>query len=196
MPSEPLFPTTIGRPMSRDAIERRLSHHVRAAAQACPSLNTKKVSAHTLRHTAMRLLLSGVDVTVIALWLGHEQLTTTNVYLHADMSQKERTSDRPHHTTKHNTRAERYHAPDWKVSAAILGSLRRVGSGATFTNDARLSWLSLTASSSIQLFEGETPSTGTGSNPSGGHNPLLQHAPSPERYCLLCSSVPTHSGLK
>jgi site-specific recombinase XerD len=70
-PSEPLFPTTTGRPMSRDAIERRISHHVRAAAQACLSLRTKKVSAHTLRHTAaMRLLLSGVDVTVIALWLG------------------------------------------------------------------------------------------------------------------------------
>jgi integrase/recombinase XerD len=109
-PSEPLFPTTTGRPMSRDAIERRISHHVRAAAQACPSLHTKKVSAHILRHTAaMRLLLSGVDVTVIALWLGHEQVTTTNIYLHADMSQKERAIAR---TTPPNTTPGRYRAPD------------------------------------------------------------------------------------
>jgi site-specific recombinase XerD len=109
-PSEPLFPTTTGRPMSRDAIERRITHHVRAAAQACPSLRTKKVSVHILRHTAaMRLLLSGVDVTVIALWLGHEQVTTTNVYLHADMSQKERAIAR---TTPSNTTPGRYRAPD------------------------------------------------------------------------------------
>lgn len=109
-PSEPLFPTSTGRQLSRDAIERRVSHHVRAAAQGCPSLRTKKVSAHTLRHTAaMRLLLSGVNVTVIALWLGHEQVTTTNVYLHADMSQKERAIAR---TTPPNTTPGRYRAPD------------------------------------------------------------------------------------
>jgi integrase/recombinase XerD len=109
-PSEPLFPTSTGGPMSRDAIERRISLHVRAAAHACPSLSTKKVSAHTLRHTAaMRLLLSGVDVTVIALWLGHEQVTTTNVYLHADMSQKERAIAR---ATPPNTTPGRYRAPD------------------------------------------------------------------------------------
>jgi site-specific recombinase XerD len=109
-PSEPLFPTGTGRPLSRDAIERRVSHHVRAAAQACPSLRTKKISAHTLRHTAaMRLLLSSVDVTVIALWLGHEQVSTTNIYLHADMSQKERAIAR---TTPPNTTPGRYRAPD------------------------------------------------------------------------------------
>jgi integrase/recombinase XerD len=109
-PSEPLFPTSTGRPLSRDAIERRISHHVRAAAQAFPSLRTKKVSAHTLRHTAaMRLLLSGVDVTVIALWLGHEQVSTTNIYLHADMSQKERAIAR---TTPPNTTPGRYPPPD------------------------------------------------------------------------------------
>jgi integrase/recombinase XerD len=109
-PSDPLFPTSTGRALSRDAIERRITQHVRAAAQACPSLSTKKVSAHTLRHTAaMRLLLSGVDITVIALWLGHEQVTTTNVYLHADMSQKERAIAR---TTPPNTTPGRYRAPD------------------------------------------------------------------------------------
>lgn len=109
-PADPLFPTSTGRALSRDAIERRITQHVHVAAQACPSLNTKKVSAHTLRHTAaMRLLLSGVDITVIALWLGHEQVTTTNVYLHADMSQKERAIAR---TTPPNTTPGRYRAPD------------------------------------------------------------------------------------
>ncbi len=78
--------------------------HVRDAGQACPSIRTKKVTAHTLRHTAaMRLLLSGVDVTVIALWLGHEQVSTTNIYLHADMSQKER-AIAAHHPAEHDTR--------------------------------------------------------------------------------------------
>ena len=57
----------------------------------------------------MRLLLSGVDITVIALWLGHEQVTTTNIYLHADMSQKERAIAR---TTPPNTTPGRYRAPD------------------------------------------------------------------------------------
>ena len=118
-PSDPLFPASTGRALSRDAIEHRISLHVHAADPACPSLRTKKVSAHTLRHTAaMRLLLSGVDITVIALWLGHEQVTTTNVYLHADMSQKERAIAR---TTPPNTTPGRYHAPDTLL--AFLESL-------------------------------------------------------------------------
>ncbi len=66
-----------------------------AAAERCPSLRTKRVTMHTLRHTAaMRLLLAGNDVTVIALWLGHEQISTTTVYLHADMTHKQRAIDR------------------------------------------------------------------------------------------------------
>ena len=90
-PSDPLFPTTTGKPMSRDAIERRIALHVATAAERCPSLAIKHVTAHTLRHTcAMRLLASGVDLAVIALWLGHEQVSTTNIYLHADMTHKER----------------------------------------------------------------------------------------------------------
>jgi site-specific recombinase XerD len=89
--TDPLFPTSTGRPLSRDAIEHRIAHYTTIAAQHCPSLTDKRVTAHTLRHTAaMRLLLSGVDITVIALWLGHEQTSTTQIYLHADMSQKER----------------------------------------------------------------------------------------------------------
>jgi integrase/recombinase XerD len=94
-PHDPLFPTSTGRRLSRDAIERRLTHHLRRAAANCPSLVTKHVTMHTLRHTAaMRLLLAGNDITVIALWLGHEQLSTTNIYLHADMSHKQQAIDR------------------------------------------------------------------------------------------------------
>ncbi len=70
-PNDPTFPTSTGTPLSRDAVERRISLYTQRASPACPSLATKHVTAHTLRHSAaMRLLLSGVDVTVIALWLG------------------------------------------------------------------------------------------------------------------------------
>ena len=89
-PTDPLFPTTTGAHLSRDAIERRLARHLTVARTSCPSLTTKHVTMHTLRHTAaMRLLLAGNDITVIALWLGHEQTTTTQVYLHADMTHKQ-----------------------------------------------------------------------------------------------------------
>ncbi len=88
--ANPLFPTSTGKHLSRDAIEHRIAIYVSIAAQRCPSIRTKHVTAHTLRHTcAMRLLLHGVDVAVIALWLGHSQVSTTNIYLHADMNQKE-----------------------------------------------------------------------------------------------------------
>ena len=94
-PSDPLFPTTTGKHLSRDAIERRLARHLAVATETCPSLQTKRVTMHTLRHTAaMRLLMAGNDVTVIALWLGHEQISTTNVYLHADMTHKQQAIDR------------------------------------------------------------------------------------------------------
>jgi integrase/recombinase XerD len=109
-PSEPLFPTITGRALSRDAVEHRIAHYTAIAAQQCPSLVSKQVTAHTLRHTAaMRLLLSGVDITVIALWLGHEQTATTQIYLHADMTQKERAIAR---TRPPHTRPGRYQPPD------------------------------------------------------------------------------------
>ena len=109
-PTDPLFPTSTGRALSRDAIERRLSLCTAQARQPCPSLAAKQVTVHTLRHTAaMRLLTSGVDVAVIALWLGHEQISTTNIYLHADMAQKERAIDR---VTPPTTKPGRYQAPD------------------------------------------------------------------------------------
>ncbi len=90
-PLDPLFPTWGGRVLSRDAVEHRLARHTTLAAQGCPSLRTKRISAHVLRHTAaMRLLQAGVDTSVIALWLGHEHVETTQIYLHADLSLKER----------------------------------------------------------------------------------------------------------
>lgn len=109
-PDDPLFPTTTGRRMSRDAIERRLARHVSTARPTCPSLTRKRITMHTLRHTAaMRLLLAGVDVTVIALWLGHEQISTTSIYLHADMTQKRRAIARTRHLTPN---IGRYRPPD------------------------------------------------------------------------------------
>jgi len=89
--TEPLFPTSTGRRLTRDALERRLAKHAAHAREHCPSLRAKRVSPHVLRHTAaMRLLHAGVDTTVIALWLGHEQIDTTQIYLHADLTIKER----------------------------------------------------------------------------------------------------------
>lgn len=109
-PTDPLFPTATGRRLSRDAVERRLALHMTRASAACPSLNTKHVTMHTLRHTAaMRLLLAGNDITVIALWLGHEQIATTNVYLHADMTHKQEAIDRTQPLT---AKPGRYRPPD------------------------------------------------------------------------------------
>jgi site-specific recombinase XerD len=98
----PLFPTRTGRALSRDALEHRLRTYVAAAAVACPTLRTKSITLHVLRHTAaMRLLHAGVDTSVIALWLGHEHLETTQIYLHADLALKERALAKttPVHTT-------------------------------------------------------------------------------------------------
>jgi integrase/recombinase XerD len=109
-PGDPLFPTITGSRLSRDAIERRLAHHVELATRSCPSLRAKRVTTHTLRHTAaMRLLLAGNDVTIIALWLGHEQISTTNIYLHADMTHKQRAIDR---TKPLAAKPGRYRPPD------------------------------------------------------------------------------------
>jgi site-specific recombinase XerD len=109
-PTDPLFPTITGKRLSRDAIERRLAHHVTVAGESTPSITAKRVTMHTLRHTAaMRLLLAGNDITVIALWLGHEQIASTNVYLHADMTQKQQAIDRAKPLT---AKPGRYRAPD------------------------------------------------------------------------------------
>jgi integrase/recombinase XerD len=89
-PTVSVFPTRTGKPLSRDAIERRIALHAATAAIACPTLAKKNVTAHVLRHTAaMRLLEAGIDPTVIALWLGHERVDTTAIYLHAHLGIKE-----------------------------------------------------------------------------------------------------------
>jgi integrase/recombinase XerD len=109
-PADPLFPTRTGRPLTRDAIERRLAKHVDSAERRCPSLLSKRVSMHVLRHTAaMMLLTAGVDTSTIALWLGHEQERTAHIYLHADLAIKQRALDR---VTPPNGRAGRYRPPD------------------------------------------------------------------------------------
>jgi integrase len=94
-PDDPLFDTIRGGPMSHDALQQRLTLHAAAAGQSCPGLTSKNVTPHVLRHSAaMALLRAGVDITVIALWLGHESVTTTQIYLQADMALKQRALDR------------------------------------------------------------------------------------------------------
>ncbi|SDF83214.1 Site-specific recombinase XerD [Mucilaginibacter pineti] len=87
---DPLFPTIRGDKMSRDALEHLVKRHIKTASITCPSLVGKRVSPHVLRHsTAMDLLHHGIDQTVIALWLGHESVETTQAYIHADLKLKE-----------------------------------------------------------------------------------------------------------
>lgn len=89
-PSDVVFPSIRRGPLSRDAVERIVTKHASTAKERCPSLKSKKVTPHVLRHSAaMDLLQSGVDPSVIALWLGHESVETTQMYLHADLRLKE-----------------------------------------------------------------------------------------------------------
>lgn len=90
-PDSPLFPNRSGVHLTRSGVERRLDAAVRRASKLCTSLANRRVSPHVLRHTtAMHLLQSGVDLSVIALWLGHESSSTTHIYMEADLSMKER----------------------------------------------------------------------------------------------------------
>jgi len=109
-PGDPVFPSSNGGPMSADALQRLVAKHVATARQTCPSLNGKIVTPHTLRHgAAMALLQHGVDLSVIALWLGHESTETTQIYLHADMQLKERALA---HATPTNAVPNRFRPPD------------------------------------------------------------------------------------
>lgn len=91
MPDVPLFISNRGTRLSRDAVEGIVDRHVETASKAQPSLRSKRVTPHVLRHSAaMQLLHGGVDRTVIALWLGHESVETTQMYIHADMKMKEK----------------------------------------------------------------------------------------------------------
>lgn len=109
-PEDPLFPSIRGGTLSRDAVEYLLAKHVAVARENCPSMAKKRISPHVLRHsTAMNLLHHGVDRTVIALWLGHERVETTQVYLHANIKLKEKILEM---TTPPNIRPGRYRPSD------------------------------------------------------------------------------------
>jgi integrase/recombinase XerD len=109
-PDDPLFPTRRGTRLSTDAVEALVEKHGTTAASRQPSLRDKNVTPHVLRHScAMALRRGGVDRAVIALWLGHEQVETTDIYVHADLSIKEQAlaRNRPPHV-----RLGRYRPPD------------------------------------------------------------------------------------
>lgn len=109
-PQRPLFPTSTGRPLSRDAVALVVDRHSHTAASTCPSMAAKHVTPHVLRHTsAMALLHAGVDTSVIALWLGHETTRTTQIYLHADLALKEAALAR---TAPTAAATRRYRPPD------------------------------------------------------------------------------------
>ena len=109
-PHSPLFPGRTGGRLSRDAVEMLVAKHAATAEAACPSIKKKNVTPHTLRHSAaMSLLKAGTDTSVIALWLGHEDPETTQVYLHADMTIKEQALAR---VQQPGTSPGRYRPPD------------------------------------------------------------------------------------
>lgn len=117
--SDPAFPSSRGGFMSPDALQRLVSRHAKTATKKCPSLKGRAVTPHTLRHAAaMALLRRGVDLTVIALWLGHESTETTQIYLHADMQLKERALA---HAAISKVIPERFRPPDSLI--AFLESL-------------------------------------------------------------------------
>ena len=109
-PTDPVFPNRAGGHLSRDAVADLLAKHIPAAARICPTLASKNVTPHTLRHTAaMALLHAGIDSSTIALWLGHASTKATDVYIHADMATKEKALAR---TAPPNTGTRRYRPGD------------------------------------------------------------------------------------
>lgn len=109
-PEDLVFPSSNGGRMSADALQRLVAKHVATACRTQPSLNGKTVTPHTLRHgAAMALLQRGVDLSVIALWLGHESSETTQIYLHADMRLKEKALA---HATPSKAVPDRFRPPD------------------------------------------------------------------------------------
>lgn len=108
--ASPLLPNRSGREMTRANVTLRLALAVQRATESQPALAKRKVSPHTIRHTtAMHLLQSGVDISVIALWLGHESPVTTHHYVEADLAMKERALAKLHEP---DAKIQRYRAPD------------------------------------------------------------------------------------
>jgi site-specific recombinase XerD len=113
-----LFPSARGGRLSADGVQYLVAKHVATATKICPSLARKRVTPHVLRHTAaMELLQAGVDRSVIAMWLGHESLETTQIYLDADLTLKERVLDK---VVPPNVQAKRYR-PDDQLMAFLRG---------------------------------------------------------------------------
>lgn len=113
----PLFPSNRGGPLSRDAVDRIVARHCRAACQNCASLRGKKITPHSLRHSAaMALLKQGARCIEIALWLGHESVETTQVYLHADPGIKEKAMEK--------TRPAKVHPGRFKPEDLLLAYLK------------------------------------------------------------------------
>ena len=105
-----LFPSLSGGRLSADAVQDLVNKHVVAARMKCPSLVKKRVTPHVLRHTAaMELLQAGVDRSMIALWLGHESVETTQIYLNANLALKEEILAK---TNPINGKPGRYRPPD------------------------------------------------------------------------------------
>jgi site-specific recombinase XerD len=109
-----LFPSLSGGRLSADAVQDLVNKHVAAARMKCPSLIKKRVTPHVLRHTAaMELLQAGVDRSMIALWLGHESVETTQIYLNANLALKEEILAK---TNPINGKSGRYRPPDRLLS--------------------------------------------------------------------------------
>lgn len=118
-PHDPLFTSVRGSALSVDSVQRLVAKHSTVAVSKCSSMSKKTVTPHTLRHTcAMNLLHSGVDTSVIALWLGHEHIQTTQIYLHNDIELKEKALEK---TMPHSTKPGRYKPPD-----SLLAFLERL----------------------------------------------------------------------
>jgi integrase/recombinase XerD len=109
-PSDPLFTSIRGRALGHDGLEYLLNKHLSVARRHCPSLREKRITFHSLRHSrAMSLLRGGADRSVIALFLGHEHVETTSIYLQADMRLKEKALAK---TGAHDCKATRYRPSD------------------------------------------------------------------------------------
>jgi site-specific recombinase XerD len=90
-PADPLFPNRRGSQLSNDAVQFLVAKHTATAGTRCPSITAKHITPHVLRHScAMFLRQAGVDISTIALWLGHEHIATAQIYLHADLAIKEK----------------------------------------------------------------------------------------------------------